>query len=138
MKPILDVIKFSLFRLFPKPVQINPKADNIRAKSNNGYVHCRGSSLLFASRVPRYSILAVLNRNVSSGLGTFLISTTPESSNQNRHGESPTPQSFTVIAVWRVRRFSSRPQHKSLVVRTSRRPGYNSLIITSLTLCTSV
>lgn len=26
-----------------KPVQINPKADNIRAKSNNGYVYHRGS-----------------------------------------------------------------------------------------------
>lgn len=37
------VIKFALLRLFPKSVQINPKADNIRANSNNGYVHYRDS-----------------------------------------------------------------------------------------------
>lgn len=113
-----------------KPVQINPKADNIRAKSNNGYVYHRGSQLPFASQVPQYSILTVLNRNISSELGSFLILTSPESVNQNRPDENPIPLSFTVMTTWKVSH-----QHKSLVVRISRRPGYNSAIITSPKKC---
>lgn len=42
VKTILVVIKFCFFRFFPKPVQINPNRDNIRAKSNNGYIYHRG------------------------------------------------------------------------------------------------
>lgn len=82
MKTILAVIKFSLFRLFPKLFQINPKADNIRAKSYNGYVHHRGSDLPYTGQGPQEPIWQSSTDIVHPGLAVFLISTSPESSNQ--------------------------------------------------------
>lgn len=69
----------------------------------------------FASQVPQYSILTVLNGNILSRFGSFLISTSPESDNQDRPDESPVPLSSTVMT-----KRAASPQHKSLVARTSR------------------
>ena len=111
VKTILVVIKFSLFQLSPKLVQINPKADNIRAESNNGYVHSRGSLLPFTSQVSQDSIW-LASTEIFHRLGSFLISTSLEASNQNGHGET-IPKSVIVITTWRIRRSTSTSQHET-------------------------